>query len=364
MWTAIVEQTPQVIGYDERHRPIKKRLRRQIYGKTKTAVMQRLAAMLRETGQAPRSKDRLLTLSEYLNRWLADVAVGSRATTHASYEIAVRKHIVPGLGATRMDKLTSEAMRAWITTLQKANVGARTLQLAFVVLKSALEDAIDGDVILKNPCRRIPRPKYEAEERVALGADELRRLIDAARGKRYEAAIVVAIGTGARQGEILGLRWRDVSIERAVMSIDMQLQDGKSVKLKTKASKRKITLPDLCVKAFENHARRMEAEGRKLEGFVFVGETGRPLDRHNFVKRAFAPVAKAAGLEGATFHQLRHSWATLQSELGIMPARDLSAMLGHSRTSTTMDVYTHQATEAQRRGSEALDRLLKGKASR
>ncbi len=362
LWTAIVEQTPQVVAFDDRHRPIKKRLRKQIYGKSKTTVMQRLKVLLRESGQTSNSKDGRLSLSEYLDRWLGDVSVESRQTTHASYEVAVRKHIVPHLGAVRIDKLSPEAVRSWIQSLRKDDVGARTMQLAYIVLKSALESAVDAEIIAKNPCKGVPRPKYEAEERAALEAGDLRKLLTAARGSRYEAAIALAIGTGARQGEILGLRWRNVDFERGMLAIETQLQGGKSAQLKTKAARRNVPLPAFCIKALKEHRRRAQGEGHSLkpDAFVFVGETGRPLDRHNFTKRVFAPIVEKAKLEDVTFHQLRHSWATLQSELGL-PVRDMSAMLGHSKTSVTMDVYAHQASEAQRKGSEALNRLLEGR---
>lgn len=364
LWTATVELAPQITGYDKQHSPIKTRSRKQIYGRTKTEVVQRLKALLIEGGQAPNARGRV-TLEQHLNRWLKDVAVERRATTHATYETMVRLHIVPTLGAVRLDRLTPEAIRGWVHDLQRSKIGARSLQLAFVLLKSALESANVNGLIATNPCRGIPRPKYEAEERVALGAEDLRRLLAAARGQRLGATVALAIGTGARQGEILGLRWRNVNVDRGVLQIEAQLQGGKSAQLKTKASKRNIPLPALCVKALKEHRARMEREGRstKPDAFVFVGETGKPLDRHNYIKRVFAPLTEKAELEGVTFHQLRHTWATLQSGLG-MPVRDMSAMLGHSKTSVTMDIYAHAVSDAQRKGSEALNAVLTAKSSK
>ncbi|MDQ6826070.1 MAG: site-specific integrase [Candidatus Eremiobacteraeota bacterium] len=277
-------------------------------------MIQRLKTLMLESGQVSNFKEGRLSLSEYLNGWLKDVAVQRRASTLATYDTMLRNHVVPYLGAVHVHKLTREAIRAWIVSLQKAKVGARALQLSFTLLNSALGTAEYNGVMNHNPCKGIPKPHYEAKERETLNADELRRLLTAARGSRYEAAIAIAVGTGARQAEILGLRWMHVNLDAAMLAIETQLQDGKSAKLKTKASKRNIPLPAFCVQALVNHRKRMQVEDYVKPGdFLFVGETHRPLDRHNFVRRAFKPLLREAGLPDVSFHELRHSWATLNS---------------------------------------------------
>ena len=185
----------------------------------------------------------------------------------------------------------------------------------------------------------------------------MRSFLEAVRGDRLEALYVLAISTGMRQGELLGLRWQDVDVERRRLQLVRQL--------KTRQSRRAVVLPELVTTALVDHRARQAAEreqqgvGWEEQGLVFPNTVGRPLDPHNLRERSFFPLLDRAGLPPIRFHDLRHSCATLLLGEGVHP-KIVSDLLGHSQIGITLDLYSHVTATMQAVAVEAMGRPLGG----
>jgi integrase len=198
-------------------------------------------------------------------------------------------------------------------------------------------------------------PTGQRREFDTFTAGQVRRFLKAVRGDRLEALYVLAITTGMRQGELLGLRWQDVDVERRRLQLVRQL--------KTRQSRRAVVLSELAVTALVEHRQRQAAErerqgaGWEERGLVFPNTVGGPLDPHNLRQRSFFPLLERAGLPRIRFHDLRHSCATLLLSEGVHP-KIVSDLLGHSQIGITLDLYSHVTATMQAVAAEAMGRLL------
>jgi integrase len=196
----------------------------------------------------------------------------------------------------------------------------------------------------------VKPPRPLAKEMVALSADETGRLLDAAAEDRLEALYKLAVHTGMRQGEMLALRWQDVDLENAVVSVRRTLtRSGGKVTFgepKTKKSRRSIRLTPQATEALRAHLERqlrdMEILGDRYrdQGLVFTTDTGAPINPSNLRQRSFAPLLKSAGLPHMRFHDLRHTCATLLLSRGVHP-KFVQELLGHATIAITLDTYSH-----------------------
>jgi integrase len=196
----------------------------------------------------------------------------------------------------------------------------------------------------------VKPPRPAPKEIRALSADETRRMLETAVGDRLEALYVLAVHTGMRQGELLALRWQDVDIENAVVSVRRSLtrSGGKVVfgEPKTKKSRRSIRLTPQAVEALRSHLERqlrdMEILGDRYQdqGLVFTTNTGAPIDPSNLRQCSFVPLLKRAGLPHMRFHDLRHTCATLLLSRGVHP-KFVQELLGHATIAITLDTYSH-----------------------
>jgi integrase len=183
-----------------------------------------------------------------------------------------------------------------------------------------------------------------------LSKEEVQRLLEATRGDRLEALYVLAVYTGMRQGELLGLKWRDVDLENGTISVRRTLtKSGGRLLLgepKTKKSRRTIRLTEPAVRALREHLdRQMEAMQRlgdfyRDEGLVFASEVGTLINPSNLRKRSFAPLLRRAGLPKIRFHDLRHTCATLLLNRNLHP-KYVQELLGHANIAITLDTYSH-----------------------
>ena len=201
-----------------------------------------------------------------------------------------------------------------------------------------------------------------------MNAAEARLFLDAARGTRFEALFALAITTGLRQGELLGLRWRYVDLDRGVLSVVASLEhsaNGKHlVEPKTARSRRQVALTAAAVGVLRSH--RTEQKRDQLRAgsawldldLVFPNLTGRPLDAHNMVRRDFYGLLRRVDLPQIRFHDLRHTAATLLLGRGVHP-KVVAEMLGHSTVAVTLDVYSHVTMTLQQEAAHQLDDILR-----
>jgi integrase len=219
-----------------------------------------------------------------------------------------------------------------------------------VTLHKALDQAVKWHMIPHNVCEDVKAPKPGYKEMRTHSAEEARRLLNTARGDRLEALYVLAIYTGMRQGELLALKWSDVDLENATLSVRRTLtKSGTRLLLgepKTKKSRRTICFPKVATEALKSHLQHrmeeMECLGDLYEdhGLVFTTEVGTLTNPTNLRKRSFAALLKRAKLPLVRFHDLRHTCATLLFSRGVHP-KYVQELLGHASIKTTLDLYSH-----------------------
>ena len=239
------------------------------------------------------------------------------------------------------------------------------------VLHAALEEAVRGDLIPRNPAAHANKPKVKQEEIEPLDAEQARAFLEAARGDRYEALYVLCLTAGLRQGEALGLKWGDVDLDTGTLRVNRQLQrvrgeNGKPGKLDfsepKNSSKRTVGLPHRAMSALKNHRKRQSEEKLRAgsyddQGLVFASGHGSPLDAPNVVNRQFKPLLERARLPPIRFHDLRHSCLSLLAQRG-EPIRDLQALAGHATAAFTLQRYTNHYEASAKRTASAMDETL------
>jgi integrase len=207
------------------------------------------------------------------------------------------------------------------------------------------------------------------EEKVvsALTPEQVKMLLNAASGNRLEALYVLAVHTGLRQGELLGLKWDDIDLEAGALQVRRALITAKGgprlAAPKTKGSRRRVSLTAAAAEALKGHLERQVEEIDRAgslwqeNGLVFASETGAPLDRRGITSRRFKPLLKRAGLPHFRFHDLRHTCATLLLTKNVNP-KVVSEMLGHSSIAITLDTYPHVLPNMQDSAARALEEAL------
>jgi len=302
-----------------------------------------------------------LTLAAYLEAWVVRIRKTRRYKTYELYEGLVRKHLMPLVGGLDVRLVKRRHVREVLDGLG-GNVGSRTRQLIFRVLRQVFAEAIEDELITVNPCFRKDKPRHETRERRVLDLQEVRRLLVAAKRGDYYVLFFLALATGMRQGEIFGLCWDAIDFETSSLYVRVSLardEQGRMILLPPKTSrKRRLDIGDALCRMLLQHKHR-QPDGP----WVFVDRDGEPLAKDRFVRGVFQPLLKEAGIGRIRFHDLRHTSATLALSSGIN-VKVVSERLGHSSAQMTLDVYTRALPTLQREAASQMESLIKGQVAR
>lgn len=308
-----------------------------------------------------------MTLAEYLDMWLRDYAQsGVAESTFRRYSIAIHKHIAPHVGSNPLTKLRPLHVQALHRTCGQEGLSPRTIAQHHRILHEALKHAVRWQLLAANPVASVAVPRFEKKEMRVLEKAGIDQLLAAASGTYLEALITLAIHTGARSGELLGLRWSDVDLDRGRLSIvrTAQREPGRGIifkSAKTHRSNRPIALSAGAVEFLSDHRNRQQARLAELgiinvENLVFVQETGVPYEPSQ-ISKAFRRLTTSTGMEGLRFHDLRHTSAT-QLLAANVHAKVVQERLGHASIDTTMDTYSHVLPGLQDAAASVMDSIL------
>jgi integrase len=312
-----------------------------------------------------------LLFGEYLDRWLRDVVVPSKAkSTAVEYESVIRNHLKPALGAVRLDELSVMHLQDLVSTKIREGYSPGGVKRIYAVASSALKQAVRWRMILSTPAEGVILPRVHQESgRGAFTRDQVRRLFGVAkawRGGTLHPILVVAVSTGLRQGEILGLFWDDVDLERGVLAVRRTLsREGRGSTVSYGPPKggreRSQELSQAMVGLLREHrkseaARRLEATSWADPRHVFTTAEGKPIHRAVLLQ-SFKRLCRREGLPEITFHELRHTCATLMAERNIHP-NTVQLVMGHRDIKTTLGTYTHHWPSQGRDAAESLSDLL------
>ena len=335
--------------------------RRVVYGRTRRDVADKLARLNADSITGTLTEPNRITVGEYLNRWLRDdVAQSRRSSTAEGYELIVRKHINPHLGGLHMQKLTPVHVQAWLAELERGGLPQGRRNRVYLVLRVALKQAVRLQLIHTDPTNGVTPPKNPTREIRPLSVEEVERLLECARGERYEALFVLAVGTGLRWGELAGLRWGDLDVQGGSLQVQRIVTEVKGKIVihdpKTKSGRRRVPIPRFAVEALAAHRAKQAADPHPT-AWVFGNRTGGPLRRGNFHAEHWRPLRERAGIPTARIHDLRHTTASMLVRRGVH-AKVVQSILGHARFGITMDLYSHLMDGMHEEAAEALDGLL------
>jgi integrase len=343
--------------------------RKHYFGKTRADAAAKLAVALGKQGEGLPIRFERKTLAAFSSEWLEGIKPSVSPRTWTRYEQLVRCHVVPALGKLTLESVTPQHLQRLYSKTASAGAAAGTVVQVHAVLHRMFKQALMWNLVPRNPTEAVARPKHRHLEMQTLSPKQVAQLLEAARGDRLEALYVLAVTTGMRQGEMLGLRRKDVDLEQGVIHLQASLQrtrDGyQFVQPKTSGSRRQVLLTDTAIDALTRHQISQTAE-RLLKGelwdnkddLIFTNLTGGPLDSTNILRHCFRPLLEKAGLPPIRFHDLRHTAATLLLGQGVHP-KIVSEMLGHSTVNITLDLYSHVTPTMQREAVNALDSLLR-----
>lgn len=313
------------------------------------------------------------TVAQFLDEWMKTKTMTLSPTTVAWYGYVIAKHIAPELGQLRMSQLKPvHIQRLYAAKLQQVPGGPTpisrsTARCIHRVLHAAMSSAVRLQVIERNPCDAVEVPKGRRPQPRYWRPEEAARFLNAARNDRLFALFHLALGSGLRRGELLGLRWTDVDLDRQTLTVSqVRVRAGDEVvtkEPKTPGSLRSIALsPDVC----ETLRRHREAQSREKllmeeayedHGLVFAAVDGRPLNPDYIGCQYFRRLISLAGVPEINFHGLRHTHATLLA-LGGVPLKTVSARLGHSSVKITGDIYSHVLDRMDRSAALKFDAIL------
>ena len=371
-------------------RPDGRRDRRVVYGETRQEVAEKLAALVADyrAGRLPTYDP--TSVGAYLDSWLATRqrmgakgGAGVRPNTAKVLEAVIRLHIKPAIGHIPLQKLTADDLeRLYRSIIDPPPAGKglsiRMAEIAHRTLHAALEAAVRKGKLAVNPCDRVPDPprtRYRAADRPRLDRSLVPKVLDAIRDTRYYLPLLVAMTTGLRRGEVLGLTWENVDLERGVLRVRQQWAltkyvvgpDGSRSRewglapVKTQAGVRDVPIPPDTVAALAAHLVAQKAQfGERWtpQTFVFDRGDGKPIYPHD-LDHAWAKVRETLKLpSNLHLHDLRGSYITWLAEQKVDP-KAVAEVVGHADVRTVWELYQSVTDRMRREVAEALSGLTR-----
>lgn len=345
-----------------------KQVQRSISGKTQKEVSQKLKAATTaiDTGtyQAP-SK---MTVGQWLDIWTAEYLGGVKPRTVDSYKSTVKNQIKPAMGAIRLEALNAHTIQGFYNSLSE-HLSAKTVKNTHGILHKALQQAVANGYIRFNPADACIIPRAVRKELHPLDEAQISTFLQAIRGHRFEALFTITLFTGMREGEVLGLTWDAVDLDKGTLHINKQLQKergggGAYNLVPTKNNKdRCITLAPF-VLALMKDVRRQQLEWRLQNArcwdnpmnLVFTDELGGHLMPHTVYHR-FKAIVEAMGCPDVRFHDLRHSYAVAAIRAGD-DVKTVQENLGHATASFTLDIYGHVTEQMKQASASRMEQFI------
>ncbi len=344
--------------------------RKYLYGKTRKEVADKLREAQRSLDAGASLETDRMTVAAYLDKWLSASAKPSvKVRTYEGYESMVRVRIVPRIGARRLAKLTALDVQGLYADLAASGLSARSVGHTHRCLHCALDQAVKWGVIARNPCDGATAPRAERAEMKVLTPEQVNAFLAATTDHPMHALYVLAITTGMRAGELLGLKWGDIDFEAGQLNVRRALQKQNEhglvfVTPKSARSRRTIVLSQRAVEALRAHHDRQAFLRKQLgdewqdQELVFPTLKGGPHDP-GWQRQVFYAALDKAGVPHIRFHDMRHTAATLLLGRGVHP-KVVSEMLGHSTIGLTLDTYSHLLPAMHQQAAAAMDAILAG----
>ena len=348
-----------------------KAIYKNVLGKTQAEVKAKLKAAIQEAQTLDLSKAGKYTVGEWMEVWFEDYAkIKVRPSSHQTYRGYIDNHIRPNIGDIPLEKLTSlDLQKLYKKLLTKGRVerleakgqpkglSTKTVRNIHQILSSALKLAQEQRIILANPAERCALPKVEHREMKTLPVEQLQSFLREARESGVFELYYLELATGLRRGELLGLKWEDIDLQKGDLRVRRQISriNGEVMEapLKTKNAYRTLPLAEDTIDVLKEQREKVGSSP-----WVFPSPNGGPISPDS-VLHMLHRVLKRAGLPRVRFHDLRHTFATLALQNGV-DIKTVSGMLGHFSAGFTLDTYAHVTGAAQRQAAGKMAAVLSG----
>lgn len=360
-----------------------KQKRKAFYGKTRAEVQKKITTALNSINTNTYTEPSKLTFENWLNIWFNDYAINSiKQSTRVSYETYINKHIAPFIGKIKLQDLRANTLQGFYNDKLKGGrldgtggLSPKTIKNIHNMIHKALDQAYKNGLTSQNIANAVTLPKVTKKEMRVLTLDEQTQLLKLCNNNNNGIFIVLALATGMRLGEVLGLKWEDIdyinkllTVKRTVNRLknyDANISTKTAIVIntpKTETSARVIPLNDITIKYLKSFEVYQKEKFLKLglhlskDNFVFTNSLGNAGEPKTY-QETFNKLIKQANIDGVHFHCLRHTFATRALENGIQ-AKTVSEILGHANISTTLDLYSHILIETKRTAMEQMSKLL------
>lgn len=342
-----------------------------VLGKTQAEAKAKLKVAIEASKSLDMTKAGQYTVGQWMEVWFEHYAkVKVRPSSHQTYRGYIDNHIKPNIGKVPLEKLTSlELQKFYKKLLEQGRVGRlesrhqakglspKTVRNIHQIISSAMNLAREQKLITANPAEGCALPRLEHKEMKTLLVEQLQSFLRESKDSGVFELYYLELATGLRRGELLGLKWVDIDLERGDLRVRRQIAriNGEVVEVPLKTKNTYRTLP-----LAEDTIDVLEAQRKKTGGspWVFPSPTGGPISPDS-VLHMLHRVLKGAGLPRVRFHDLRHTFATLALQNGV-DVKTVSGMLGHFSAGFTLDTYAHVTTASQRQAAKTMDGILSG----
>lgn len=348
-----------------------KQVRRSVYGATEAEVRKALTQVIASMDSGTYVQPSKITVGQWLGIWHAEYLGNVKPSTAAKYEQDIRLYIKPAFGAVLLQKLQAPAIQALYNKMLRDGLSPKTIRNVHGCLHQALQQAVKLDYVRVNPSTVCTLPRVEKTEIHPLDSAEIGAFLKTAAGHPLEALYKVALFTGMREGELLGLTWDRVDFRRGTIRIDRQLlrprKKGEAFKLgPLKNDKpRTITPAPFVFETLKEHRKAQLAQklyvGPLWEdgpSYVFSSEAGGHASYWALITW-LKKLLEKAGIQPRRFHDLRHTYAVSSLRAG-MSIKDVQDALGHATPAFTMDVYMHVTDEMRKESATKMQAFIEG----
>ena len=348
--------------------------RKYFYGKKRKDVAKKMTDLKKKLFDGSYVEPCNMKLKDWLERWIEGRRTTLAYNTYKSYLNIINNHINPDIGKIRLKNLKSRSVQELLNSKLdngrvdgKGGLSPRTVKYIYQTLHAALGQAVKERMITRNICTAVEIPKKQEEKEMKTWTKgEVDIFLKATKDYKYYILHYLALNVGMRQGELLGLQWKDIDFDNKLLKVNRQYdRSGQFKKLKTKAGKRTIPLTDHIIKELNRH--KIKQSEKKLalgEAFedndlVCCNEIGQAVSHYQLF-REFKDIVEIANLPEITFHDMRHTFATLFIESG-GPIKTLQQILGHSSITVTIDTYVSVTKEMLDSAANVMENMYKTK---
>ena len=343
-----------------------------VYGKTHSDVRIKLTEIRNDLDHDDYVDPADTRLKEWLELWQSEYLEDVKLSTADRYKSLIRIHIIPELGNIRLMDLRSSAIQAFLNQCKKKKgLSEKSVKNIRLVLHKALENAVEDEQLKKNPCDKAKVPSYDEppKEMRPLKDYEVPMFLNAIKNHAYELMFYIALFTGMRESELIGLTWDCIDFEHGTIHLYRQLKrtrekGGQYIFTSLKNKQARTFKPAQKVMDALKKQKVIQAEQRLSSGsswvnrneLVFTDELGMHIATHTLWK-SFKKVVQGIGLPEVRFHDLRHTYATIALQNGI-DVKTVSNTLGHATTAFTMDKYAHVTDKMMQDSADKMQRFI------